>query len=419
MAAWSNFRRAFAIAGIRRRTGVIVCLFVVYQVAGSAVQAQNSDETIGVFGPAVEWSIESQAKVSMEADINRRLQPGNHQSGFTLDLDGGLTLGAETKRSEVFFDLGVSRTIFLGENQPNTDNTQRFDPRFSMAGNYRGKTYTLSAEAGFDFRPTSFTQEEDTGITNDETTQLTINYAAGLELILDRRNQLTLSTNADIVEFTDPAPGLIATRTFGADVSWQHQLTETTALTFSGGGRYFTSFNPQETESQTFDVSFGLTHRRTARHTFGVNAGITAVRTDEIAPTGFRDVDFTVGVTGGASFEYGLKNLNIGIDITQSVDPSATGALQSFSRLNSTLGYDINDLEQVGVTAGFFRRAPLSGGGSTLHSLSLGPNYSLQLTPATQLSLGYLFRMNQESEDGTSTGHRVFLTLTKDFDLVP
>lgn len=411
LGSWTAYSR---FVGYWRQTA---CALVSGLCVSSLVQAQESVPQI--FGPAVDWSLESQVTLRLEGDVNRSLQPGSQQTGATLGLDGGFTLAAEGKRSEAALDFGVARFFFLGADQPNTNNTQRLDPRFGLSGSYSGKTYTLSGDFGFDFQPTSFTQAEDTGLTNDETTQLSINYDSSLSLELDRLNQLVFSTEFRAIEFTDPVPDLVATRTFGADVAWERQLSETTTLTVSGGGRYFRAQNPTETKSQTFDFSLGLTHQRTRRHSFGLDVGVTAVRTVELSPIGLRETDINVGATGGVSFDYELETLNIGINLTQSVDPSATGALQSFTRLDSSLSYTINDQEDLGLTSGYFFRSPISGGGSTLHSFSVGPTYTLNLTEEAQLSAGYLFRMNQDSDTGNAVGHRVFLTLTQNFDVLP
>lgn len=418
MAASFNSRPAIARSDVLLFVGSAFCFGILYLWAGIAVQAQDTTEADGIIGPAVDWSLESQVSLGLDADINRQLEAGNQDTGLIVDIDGGFVLQATAKRSEISADFGVSRTFFVGDED--TGDAQRLDPRFAISGSYRGKTYTLSGQAGFDFRPTSFTQDEDTGLTNDETTQLTVNYETDLMLQLDRLNQLTISSNVEVIDFTDPAPGLVATRTFGGELEWQHQLTETTELTITGGGRYFTAQNPEDTQSQTFDFSLGLSHQRTSRHTFGVNAGLTAVRTEERNAVGFRESDFTVGFTGGASLDYSLKSLTIAVDLTQSIDPSATGALQSFSRIGGTLNYDINDQESLGISANYFLRSPLSNGdGATLQSFNIGPTYTLDLTDDAQLATGYLFRLNDDSVTGNAIGHRVFLTLSHDFELVP
>lgn len=407
-------------SGWQIRNGLAACCAALCFCSGFAVQAQDTSASDGTSGPAVNWSLKSKIGLKLDGDINRQLNAGVQDSGITLGVDAGLILGAEAKRGDAKLDFGVSRTFFLGEDQPATDNAEGLDPRLSLSGTYRGKSYMLSGDLGFAFQPTSFTQDEDTGITNDETTQLTINYDAGLLLELNRVNQLTISTDSRIVDFSDPAPDLVPTRTFGADIAWQHSLTKTTTLTVTGGGRYFTAQNPQDTKSTTIDVTVGLEHQRTRRHTFGWTAGVTAVRTNEIGALGFRETEFTFGATGAASLGYALKNLKVRLELSQSVDPSANGALQSFTRARSDLSYDVNEREQLGLRANLFRRTPLSDGTtSTLHSFTIGPTYSLELLPETMLTMGYLFRMKDDSVSGNATGHRVFLTLTQNFEIFP
>lgn len=383
----------------------------------AALAGDEAETPARTWGPAADWSLRGTASARIAGDINRSMQPGNHDTLLTTALDAGLVLDVETKRALFSFNTGLARTLFIGEDQPTTDNAERLDPRFSVNGSYRGKTYVLSGNFGFDFQPTSFTQADDTGILNDETTQLTVNYAASLALELDKITTLTLGTDAQLIDFTDPAPGLTATRTFGGSATWSRRLSETTSVNINGGVRHFRSDNPQRTRSQTFDLSTGISHQRTRRHKFGVNAGLSLVRTVEQFPGLPQATDFDLSATGGVTFEYLLKDQSLQLSLSQSVDPSSSGGLQVSTRLTGGYSWSINELESLSVNAGYSHRSAVSGTG-TLQSLSFTPSYNLALTRDVSLSLGYSFRINENGQSGTAIGQQVFLALNYNFDIL-
>ncbi len=240
-----------------------------------------------------------------------------------------------------------------------------------------------------------------------------INGSLGLSVTerLDVRNSVTLALNSSIVDFSEDVGDLTPTRTIGASTSWERSVTETTTVTSRIGLRHFTSDNATETRSQTLDLGVDLSHRRTPRHTVRLSLGTSAIRTVEDSGSNRTGTALDVGFTGGFGLDYRLAALNTGFDVTQSIEPSSVGVLQAFSRLNARLGYDINDLESLGLTLTASRRAAISGGGDTLDSLTVNPNYAWELDAATRLLLGYTFRVSRDSVEGTAIGHRVSVGL--------
>lgn len=384
--------------------------------AAEAEDAGAPDGFFHGFGSAVDWSLKGRLSTSVRGNSNHLLRAGDSVPLLTTRLDAGLTLGAETKRGAYSMDVGLSGPFYLGEEPPDTE--LPVDPRFAASGLYRGKRYTLTGDFSFDIQPTTYTQFEDTGILSDRTTQLTVDYAAGFTFEADHRNSLSLSTSGGVIEFLSGAPGLVPTRTFTLGAGWNHTVDARTSVGLDLSFQHFASENTLATRSQTLGVNANLSQQRTRRHNIGLGAGVDFVRTEERG----RGTDFEIGFSGFASFGYKLKDISVDLNISQSIDPSATGQLQSFSRAGGALTWNVTGSETLSLTADLSRRSPFSGSTAavgTLNTLSMGANYSLTLTRDANLSLGYLFRARDDSLRGFASGHEVFLTLSHNFTFLP
>lgn len=363
------------------------------------------------FGPAVDWSLEGRVGQRIESDINRDLDPDSQAALLTSALNAGLVLDAETQRALFTADLGLVARYHIGED-PELAGTGDVDPSLNLTASYRVKTTTFGANGSLVVQPVDSSETVgDTGVTDGTATQISGSLGLSVTETLDARNSVTLALNSSLVDFSNNEGDLTPTRSIGATTRWERSVTETSTLTTRAGLRHFTSDNATRTRSQTLDLGVDLSHRRTSRHTVRIGGGVTGVRTVEGAGNDPSGTTFDVGFTGALGLDYQLARFNARFDLTQSIEPSSVGTLQAFSRLNSRFSYDINDLERIGLTLTASRRAPISGSGETLDSFSLSPTYSWDLDDRTRLLLGYLFRVNRDSVEGTAIGHRIFVGL--------
>ncbi|MEM7505788.1 MAG: hypothetical protein AAF415_03505 [Pseudomonadota bacterium] len=376
----------------------------------SAAAASNG------FGPAVDWSLRSRAEQRFEVDTNRGLETPSDGTIYGSRTRLSTTLEAETKRSLVTTTLGFSGAVFGGPGD--IDDATRLNPRLTSDLRYDGKDYELTGSLSASTNSTSVTQLEDTGITDVESTQITVIYDSELSWRLNPRSTLFLGTLGRVVDFTDDVAGLNPTRTFGASAGWAHSINSLTTLRFAGNLRYFAADNPAENRSQVFDFTVALNQRRTPRHRFGLRAGAVAVRVTEDGPGG-EGTQFQTGGTGALTFNYTNDQLQADLSATQQVDPSSTGELQSFTRIAGSVGYRLTRNNRVSANLAYTRRADLDGDGDNRQLISFGPRYSYSLGRGTELGLGYLFRLSEESEDGTAIGHRFFLSLVHNLTLQP
>ena len=391
-----------------------LALALVWVPAAAHAQQADGGTSWHAAGPGVNWALSGRADYTITGDLNRDLEPDNQEKLLTNALAAGLVLDAETKRSLISAELGLTARYFLGED-PELDGEARLDPRVAVRGVYRGKTYEVDGSLGLDVEQASLAQADDTGISAGETTQFTVNYAIGLAQQLDELNTLNLRSTGTAIDFDEDNPDLIPSRTVGISAGWERRLTGTTTAIFDIGARQFDADDLTDTQSRTLDLLLSLSHRRTSRHTFGGSIGVTAVRTEATGS----ETDNDLGLTGGASLDYLFRNGTVGVDFSQSVEPSAEGELQSFSRLTSDLTYDVNAHERFNLFAALSRRTPLGGGGDTFDYYTVGAGYGIDVAESVEMRFGYSFQGNNDSTAGSATGHQVLFSLGKSFDVIP
>ena len=366
----------------------------------------------GCAGTDLLSSLDTSARLTktLTAETNRELDPGENETLLTAALDAGLVLTAETQRSFLRGELGLASAYFVGSDP--LGGTGRIDPRLSAEARFIGKRTVFRIGSSFELSSSDTTQVDDSGVTDVNATQVTADFNAGADIDLDTRNRLSLDLTARLIDFDEDVGGLTPTRTVGLSAELRRRLNTRNTLSLSAGLRHFTADDDEGTRSQTLDFSGTLDHQGTPRHRVRLSLGASAVRTVEEIAGGSPVLD--IGFSGGFHFSYRLANLTFDLDTSQGIEPSSVGELQSFTRGGIRMAYRINSRESLASTLTYTRRAPISGDTGTLHDLSFGPSYLLAIDPDTQLSLGYLFRLRNDT-DGTATGHRVFLSLERQF----
>lgn len=383
--------------------------------------AANADEVpvpvARPIGPAVDWKLSSSFSQRFSADTNRTLAEESRGNVYGATTQVGLKLDAETERMLVTLRGGLVAAAFGGPGD--TSELDRLDPQFDAALTYDGKDYAVNSSLSVDLEPSSFTQLEDTGIVDDETTQITVSYRASYTQSLNARNQAFVNGFARAIRFQDDVDGLNETTTAGFNAGWSHLLSPTTRVFGDGGFRFFTSDNASNTESQVADFSVGIENQRTRRHTVRLSGGASFINQTTDDGLGGRDSEFFTGFNGGASFNYEIPRFTFGLDIRQRVDPSSQGVLRSFTRVGGSLSYRLNQRLRLGGQLSLSRRAALSSDEEDQRDfVTVGPRLSYEIAKDVDLSLNYRFRLSNESDEDIATGHQFFLSISKNFDLL-
>ena len=176
----------------------------------------------------------------------------------------------------------------------------------------------------------------------------------------------------------------------------------------------FDSSGASGRKSRTVSAQAGIQHLRTSRHSLGASGGLSFVSSD----LSNGDSSTQIGFVGSGSFNYKLDEFSAGLSVSQSVQPSSEGELNSLTSLSGDISYRINSLQSLGFRINYTRRSDISGGGDILQFVTLGPSYNYSLTKDSSLSLGYQFRLRDEVASDVVTGHQVMLTLAHDLTLL-
>lgn len=380
--------------------------------------AQTSPQPVAKpIGPGVDWSLRGFAVQRFEFDSNRELDPESDGAVYGSISTLGLRMDARTKRALFSVNAGFSGRYYGGPGD--TENLNTINPNIAASLTYNGKDYQISNQMALSVQPTTETQFEDSGIVDEDANQFTFSYSTGYAHLIDARNTWSLNGDIRIIRFDEDVDDLNESESAGINTSWRHQLSQTTFLFARTGFRYFNA--DDDSQSQTVDFTTGVDHQRTSRHQFGASGGVSVVRSEDQDTPG-EDAEINVGFNGGANFSYRVKRFNAGLNFSQSLDPSSDGDVDAFTRLSGSVGYQITRFSSLSGTASLSRRTSLSDAtGSDSDEgqfLSLGPTFRTQLTDTVDLSIGYQFRLDDESDSDIGTGHQMFLTISKNFEVI-
>ena len=403
-------RLATARATAWKRHGALIGCLSLGMLAASAPAAM-----------AVEWFVGGSVSQRLEADSNPDLdEDGDLGFGATTAL--GLDVTALTPTTEWQVETGANVGFFAGDD--GTDSSNRLNPNFAAAVAHNGKYVDTGASFAFDMQPTAFTQFDETGITEGDATQVSVRLAADAAYALDPRNRLSVGGSGRVIRFTQGTTTLEPTTSYGANLAWTRSLSAATQASLAFGGRRFTAKSPEDPDSLTFDLSGGVGHLVNRRLSFDASLGVTATRTERTL-LGERDTEFSLGALGGLEVAWApAADTQLVLALSHGLEPSSLGELQTTTALGLGLQHAVNSWTDAGVDVLVQRQS--SGGGfengtgtdTDRTYASIAPSLAFSLTPDWALRAGYALGLEREA-GSDAVSNRVFLTLTRQFDILP
>ncbi len=370
---------------------------------------------------AAEWIIGGSVSQRLEADTNGDLEEdGEPVFGGTTAL--GLDFTALTPTTQWQVETGATIGFFGGPGD--TDDRNRVNPNFAAAVARNGKYIDTGASFAFDMQPTAFAQLDDTGITEGDATQISVQLAADAVYALDPRNRVSVGGSGRIIRFTGGSTTLDPTATYGTNISFIHNISVATQASLSFGARRFTVKSPEDADSLTFDLSAGVGHLVNRRLSFDASLGVTATRTERTL-FGERQTEFSPGTLGGLEVAWQPEpDTQLVFAVSHGLEPSSLGELQTTTALGVGLQHAVNNWTSAGLDLLVQRQS--SGGGFENDTgndtkrtyASISPSLAFSLTPYWALQAGYALNLERESSSD-AVSNRVFLTLTRQFDILP
>lgn len=358
-----------------------------------------------------EWRLSGAFSETLETVTDRELE-GDDAPAFGSTTALRLSLAALNPTMFWSFDVGLSGAKFAGPGAQ--DDFDRIDPNFATSFSKRGPRLTLGFDASLDVEPTSTTQIEDTGITDENTTQITATSQLTFDYALSALDQATLAFDARVVEFDDSGTSLTPTRRAGATLSLRRRETPRLAGVASVGADYLISDDEDDTRTSSGRFSFGLDYKATPRLDIGGRLGPSfryITRSDDASI-------FDVSANGGLSVDWRPdETTSLALTLGQGFETSSDGVLESVGRLN------FNAVQSLGpdTTASFGLRyvrrqedASFGIAGADREVINATPTLAYVIDHAWRATAGYGLTLSRdEGQDAIS--NRLFFTLSTEF----
>jgi hypothetical protein len=369
---------------------------------------------------AAEWIVGGSVSQSVEADSNADLdEDGGAAYGTTTAL--GLDLLALTPTTQWQVETGASIGIFGGE--ADTDDRNKPHPNFATAVSHNGKYLDTGASFAFDMQPSSISELEETGVAEGDATEISVRLGADAAYALDSRNQLSLGGSGRITRFSGGTTSLEPTTSYGANLAWIRALSPVTQGNLTFGVNRFTAESEENRESLTFSLTAGAGHQVNARLSVDASLGVSATRTERTRAEA-RESALAIGGLGDLAVIWTpAADTQLVFALSHGLEPSSRGELQTVTALGAGLQHAVNNWASAGIDVLVERQS--SGDGfeddsdsSARTVASLSPSLAFSLSPDWALRAGYALTMERET-DTDALSHRAFLTLTRQFDILP
>ena len=389
--------------------GLGVCVMTVLMAANAAV--------------AGDWSLESVISEKLDFNDNYGLDP--ESPGFVLgsvtNVTGDLIYLTPDSRFDLIGNL-VGR-YYTGPGDGSISDV--ILPRLEAKYNKHGKRTDIDLNAYYALQRFTANEALDVNSTSGETIQHVVRANASVMRKLDNRNSLTF-TNSAVRTIYDG----VGTDNLSLDsgLAWNRRLTKRTDGTLSFGANWLALENDTDTDKFVYRANASVSTQLSSRSVFYVGAGVNFVDTHKTDPGASRQSDLTNGFTGNIGWDYQLKTTKISLSADYGLQQGTLGDLQNRANARASIDHQINELSSVSlaITGQFIQSespqetdlAGTGSGGGSILGFNVSPSYRRVLTDEWSMSAGYKFSL-KDTNEGIGVSNNVFVSLTKDFVVIP
>ncbi|MEM1313542.1 MAG: hypothetical protein AAGI51_03240 [Pseudomonadota bacterium] len=411
------------------------------------------------------------------ADSNVQLREGDGSSLGSI-TSVGLRYADERATSTLSLSGSASYSAFTGREN---DNISGLFPTIDGGYVVRRPTRTFGFNFGARVQPVDFFQNTNIIVPgeppdpdaddpdpevpdaerNIETEALRIRGNAGFTYNqqVNSRDSISASLFASFIDFTESDDELVPSQTLGYSTGWNRVFTSKVSGGLNASVRYFQSDDVDDRRTISIDLVPGLSWQRTPNESYSFSLGPAFNITERRIPLlggGVREEqEETISARGSAGITYTGDVSTFSASLSQEVDPTDEGVVANRTTLRAAWNRRLSATSSLNLAANGTFRTALSGdtdpdddidrvfgrvqGGyqrsiNTFSSanaftfyqidddsdvdrgtVGVGANYSYRLTEAVSANLGYTYRL----EDSRESSHRVFLTLSRGFTLIP
>ncbi len=377
-----------------RRFGWLVVLAIAALTGRSAVAQQ--------------WYFEPAAELRAFYDDNVRLSATDSQSSPGTDLRAGLAAGRATEISDIAVTATIDSKWFADVSDFN-----RTNGNFRIQASRELERSRFGFDGLFSYDSTETSEEGTSGLLQVNKRRSRLLASPNWRYALTQRLDLDTVVSYETVSYEDVETIPLFNYTFGrGSTGLAYRFSERLQL-FSNVSFARYEANAVDQSSDTYGFLVGAEYDVSETWNIRALGGVQYLRSEPPSDGG-TGVDET---TGGQFQIRVTKDLEIGqlfLQADQGFVPSGRGTLLETTALAMGLDYALAPRWKLKLDARAFHNSE-PGGGESFNDrkfIRLGPRLAYQLTPSTEIDLGYLYRyQDREVLDQTATSNAVFLTL--------
>lgn len=287
---------------------------------------------------------------SLETTTDRELD-GEDEIAFLSRTQINLALATATPRSQWQILLGVAGLKSFGPGR--NENLDRIDPNWSTSFTTRIKRFTFGLSGTIDVEPTSATQVEDTGVTRENTTQISGNASGTLSFQADPRNTFNFGVNTRAIRFTNDTTSLTETTRVGLTGGWSHRINARMSANVNSGASYFTADNAAQTETLAGNVTAGMRYNLNPR--LSVNGSLGPSLSHTSRNNGDNSLNLNAAGNFGLNWQF-EPDSSFTLTGNQGLASSSNGTLANFLNIAANLSHTVNPRLRGGARVTYVRR---------------------------------------------------------------
>lgn len=373
---------------------------------------------------AADVSIKSSVTETVNYNDNLNLRVNDPQEGYGAITDLSVHLLANLPTVSYGLDSNMSFQRYGGEGATDGYDSTQGGAGFTIAKKTKLTDYDLKGRV--QVQPTSVSELEDSGLTILDATRFSTSAGIAIEHRVNQRNSLNWSVSGATVDFSGSASSLTPYQSVDVSTGWRHNVSQLTSVGLNLGSRWFKADNAQDRESITGRITASLDTKLSPRLNVGGSAGVGLVHNAFLVTAAAGQVrrnETDVSFLADLKVGYDLKDVQLSLNASQSIEPSSLGELQTRSSISFSTRYRVNSKSSLGLSSSVSLQqsqgSAASGTAGTDRTLfQITPSYSYRFTRNWNANLSYNF-VFEDQPTGSATSNSVRLGVTRDILLLP
>lgn len=365
---------------------------------------------------AGDWTIRT--SLLEKLSFNDNIDLVNDPDGYVFGSYSNLSLDADYRSHRDEFNLGGSLGYQAYTGTGNDIPSDQWLPSVHTSYLRKSKTVDFNIAASYVVVPATETDDPLIPFDQPEATRQTFSVNSSIAYRVNARNDLNFALAAVRNDFIDATVDDIPNTSLSATLRWNHRATKRTSFNVTSSVNRI-SYDPvllANYEKYLYTLRPGFSTQLSKRFTVNGSAGATV--TDSYDTPNKGDRETTIGPSADLNFSYALKTGSIGGGVSYGISPDDNGDLYNSLSFSGSYGYQINDLTNFNLTASYRLSDSDTGGDLANSSLSISPSLSYTLARDWRVSASYIFALSDD-ESGKAHQNAVYLTLTRDYVLMP